>query len=182
MTKHITIKFPTDFLKIKISTDGSSTGSYFSITGETKDCGGCIHDEILKERPDLAPLVALHLSDLDGVPMHAEANGFYWLAKAAGIPMRWEPEQDEATCLQFYANHCRIDIHDAEFDAAEVKKLYDMGARSVATSEEVTEKCKEDMHKAGVSRAQKLWKKFCDNMRPRWKAEAIKGLALIESL
>ena len=64
---------------------------YFSVTGTLWQCkrdadagnergwisGGCLHDEILSTWPALAPLVALHLSDDDGVPMHAEANGRY---------------------------------------------------------------------------------------------------------
>ena len=166
---------------------------YFSITAEIGtpnqlksgnfQAGGCLHEDIAKKFPKLRPLIPLHLSNVEtGAPMHAEENGFYWLAKAAGIPMRWEPEQDEETCLKFYADHCRIDMHDAEFDAAEVKKAYDMGERSVATSEEVTQKCKEEMNKAGVLLARKWFADKVGEMRPRWKSEAKAGLALIESL
>lgn len=45
---------------------------------ENPDLGGCIHDEILQAAPELAPLVAAHLADQDGTPMHAEANGWYF--------------------------------------------------------------------------------------------------------
>jgi hypothetical protein len=61
---------------------------YFSITGDIRKTdkryrdpvimGGAIHDEILKYFPHLAPLVEVHLSDCDGLPMHAEANARYW--------------------------------------------------------------------------------------------------------
>jgi hypothetical protein len=64
---------------------------YFSITGEIwkankkgektgEDChtGGGIHDEILKHFPDMQDIVALHLSDKNGIPMFAIANGYYW--------------------------------------------------------------------------------------------------------
>lgn len=44
--------------------------------------GGCCHDEILKHRPDLAPFIALHLSNCDGVPMYGAENGFYWFQGA----------------------------------------------------------------------------------------------------
>lgn len=41
--------------------------------------GGCIHEIISKLRPDLNPLIALHLSDVTGLPMYALENGYYHL-------------------------------------------------------------------------------------------------------
>lgn len=62
---------------------------YFSITATEYDAvtlrrvsGGCLHEQILAADPTLAPLVDLHLSDSDGVPLHAEENGWYWLMGA----------------------------------------------------------------------------------------------------
>ena len=40
--------------------------------------GGCCHEHILALDPEFAPFTALHLSDQDGVPMHAFANAWYW--------------------------------------------------------------------------------------------------------
>ncbi len=63
---------------------------YFSITGEVYNprsrrrggdgciMGGCIHDVIVSYWPQVQPLVNLHLSDIDGVPMHAADNAAYW--------------------------------------------------------------------------------------------------------
>jgi hypothetical protein len=61
---------------------------YFSITGEVDRqaknnrwmpfLSGCIHEEILEHFPELQPLVAVHLADQNGVPMHAYANAAYW--------------------------------------------------------------------------------------------------------
>lgn len=88
---------------------------YFSITGSIKKTdkryrdpyimGGAIHEEILKHFPELAPLVEVHLSEPDGVPMYAEENARYWagLSKwSDGRPMsprdnygRVEIETDE---------------------------------------------------------------------------------------
>lgn len=55
---------------------------YFSLTLEATDEGGCNHEKLTAEWPELADLAALHLSDIDGVPMHAEGNGWYFLAGA----------------------------------------------------------------------------------------------------
>lgn len=40
--------------------------------------GGTAHQSILRAFPEMADIVALHLSDTDGVPMHADANSWYW--------------------------------------------------------------------------------------------------------
>ena len=63
---------------------------YFSLTGEVwrcrngkragNDCDRCgmLHEEILKHFPELQPVADLHLSDVNGVPMHAVENGWHW--------------------------------------------------------------------------------------------------------
>lgn len=40
---------------------------------------GCCHAEIGQILPELSPLINLHLCDATGSPMHAAANGFYFL-------------------------------------------------------------------------------------------------------
>jgi hypothetical protein len=67
--------------------DGNSN-AYFSITGETYyraknnrwvfNTGDCIHEEILQQFPQLKSLCDIHLSDENGVPMHAFENAGYW--------------------------------------------------------------------------------------------------------
>lgn len=44
--------------------------------------GGCCHEHILALAPEFSPFAALHLSDQDGVPMHAFANAWYWFQGA----------------------------------------------------------------------------------------------------
>ena len=63
---------------------------YFSVTGEVINprsvsrggdgflLGGSIHGEILHVWPELAPVVALHLAQDDGVPLHAASNAAFW--------------------------------------------------------------------------------------------------------
>ena len=92
---------------------------YFSITGEIwhrkasggKDlryrgafAGGCLHEEILKAWPDLSDLVALHLSDIDGAPMHSVENGWYWNGGT-----KWQEYKRETL-----ADHLRISPEEAD--------------------------------------------------------------------
>lgn len=62
-----------------------NSAPYFSLTyeettarGRFEACGAG-HDEILRRFPRFRDLAALHLSDIDGAPMHALENGFYHL-------------------------------------------------------------------------------------------------------
>lgn len=67
---------------------GGNSYAHYSITGTVKKLDkrfrdpvitcGAIHEIILAHFPELAPLVEVHLSEPDGVPMHAEANARYW--------------------------------------------------------------------------------------------------------
>jgi hypothetical protein len=45
------------------------------------EAGGCLHPEIAKHFPELAPLIPYHLCSTDG-PMHYIANTLYWLGKS----------------------------------------------------------------------------------------------------
>jgi len=79
-------------IKIRLNDECKNGHQDFSVTatfweiGKTRNdrnmiCGGCCHEEILKIRPDLKQFTDLHLCDFNGVPMYAEANGFYHLIK-----------------------------------------------------------------------------------------------------
>lgn len=95
---------------------------YFSLTvdvhrkGFPNQCqsGGCDHETILKYYPKYADLAALHLSDIDGVPMHAEANGWYWMAGAAsdhfGEKYHGGKDKTPEQSLQVFANHARVSL------------------------------------------------------------------------
>lgn len=56
---------------------------HFSVTAEDRynrhhvQACGCMHEEVLRYWPKLAPVVRVHLSDRHGVPMHAVANALY---------------------------------------------------------------------------------------------------------
>ena len=56
---------------------------YFSLTGRIvingrTDISGAIHEEILKYFPQLEDFASIHLSDIDGKPLHSLENGKYW--------------------------------------------------------------------------------------------------------
>lgn len=52
--------------------------------GREPDTFGADHEAIVRAFPKLAPFVALHLSDPDGVPMYAYENGWYWYSSYDG--------------------------------------------------------------------------------------------------
>jgi hypothetical protein len=94
--------------------------AHFSLTGKIcisqngrlrEHSAGCIHEEILAQFPELKGFASLHLSDSDGVPMHAVANGWYW---AGGTKWNGTPNID------FLASHLRIHQEDADYIVAEV--------------------------------------------------------------
>lgn len=109
----------TELLKVKaeLSFHKGNKSPYFSITGSvykaTKSgkrdmryqdsirCG-CLHEDILKAYPGMRDLVELHLSDMNGSPMHAVANGWYYLQK---------PEEFK---LEVTARHLRVSLEEAQ--------------------------------------------------------------------
>lgn len=162
---------------------------YFTLTytqhrkGFPDQCysGGAGHREILRHFPRFADLAALHLADIDGVPMRAEANGWYQLAGALGGAgerfhggnsdrQHWKPDgtfdgyrhSTPAECLQAFADHCRIPIEDAASIRAQVH------AAAVDVARDVFPDWKY---------ARTVWAALCEAMRPRWKAEAEAAIA-----
>jgi hypothetical protein len=63
-----------------------------------------MHDDVLKYFPQLALVVALHLSDDRGIPMHLEANGLFHLGFGKYSTLN----------LQYAADHFRITVAEAQ--------------------------------------------------------------------
>lgn len=103
---------------------GNNPKPNFSITAEiirlakngrrVEVAGGCLHDEILKHFPHLKPLVDIHLSDLDGVPMHAYDNAGYWAGNTSFNELN----------LYQLAKHLRVSPKLAEEMAEYVEDFY----------------------------------------------------------
>ena len=167
------------FLKGNSSPHFTLTGSVFrkGFDPDTAHMFGCLHDLILKRFPKFADLAALHLSDIDGQPMHAEANGWYWLAGALGgmgerhhggngKSQHWKPdgefdgyrESTPAECLAVFADHCRIPLAEAE--AIRDRCLAAILPNPWGTREHYVEASRD------------AWRAVLESMRPRWKAEA----------
>ena len=156
---------------------------YFSITADygVNECG-CLHERILKAFPQYADLVAMHLSDIDGVPMHAEANGWYVLAGyLGGMGERYHagngdrytkpPTSDEL--LQRFADHCRVTTDEASAIANDVMVAHGLDEEAMAAAESAI-----GVRLAVKARhARARWAQICESMKPRWNAEAIEVIA-----
>lgn len=132
---------------------------YFSATAEERnprtgriEACGAMHDAILAAAPELADFVALHLSDVDGLPLHAKANGYYWLAGAlGGLGERYHggnssPERSPEECLKVFADYMRITPEQADALI--------------------------DAFRGGKGAVREQFEAWADAQRPRWKLEA----------
>lgn len=173
---------------------------YFSVTAEVRhpranDCNafGCLHEDVLQHWPKLAPVVALHLCDDDGAPMHAAENAWYALAGYYGgageryhagnsegnfpiPPERIDPAKPWRTleyrlptfdeCLERFAEHVRVPVGEA---------------RTLADGWRV------QVHQALMAgteppKLKMLMAAWLETQRPRWKAEAEAAKALLSEL
>lgn len=146
---------------------------YFTITTEVHQkgypdrfwSGGADHETILKRFPRFADLVALHLSDIDGVPMHAVENGWYSLAGALGgageeyhrgnAESYGRMDVSPDGCLQAFADHLRIDLTRAAEIRDEFRNEELTGAEAKARLAEIVDGLRVD------------WKRQADEVRER---------------
>lgn len=63
--------------------------AYVTVTVESNDFGGCMHELVLKHAPHLKPLVELHLTAVTGEPMHYISNAAHWWGLATGTS-QWD--------------------------------------------------------------------------------------------
>jgi hypothetical protein len=173
---------------------------YFSITADQRraergvwreDSGGCLHEEIETQWPGkFSDLIALHLSDINGVPMHFLGNGWYNLAGCLGgageryhvgnserhfpkDPADLDPAKPWSTtdyrmptiseCVPVFARHCRIPLAEA-FAIVEAVRL-ELGPENEANNAP-------PYSKQDYKRARAKWDAIGAAMLPRFKAEA----------
>ena len=134
--------------------------------GYVAGCGAA-HDLILSAKPDLADLVALHLSDGLGTPMHAVANAIYWASGVVDLRQRFTPKNgggittsrttDE--CLSILKNHLRTtDEETAAFVNALDAAIYNTTADGPHLSAMLTRRAEDWLRDNGLP--------------DRWEAEA----------
>ncbi|MCP4899769.1 MAG: hypothetical protein GY906_22615 [bacterium] len=179
-----------------------NSAPYFTLTadqhrkGFPHQCqsGGADHEAILKHWPQFADLAALHLSDINGTPMHAEANGWYALAGAlpdnAGekfhcgnseqhMPKPPEKRQHEwdATeyrkptpdeCLAQFARHARISVETAQTVCEEVVCVFNEWWTHELSRPETERRTQQ----ACWQRARQRFGEWIADQQPRWKREA----------
>lgn len=139
-----------------------NSSPYFSVTVDGREngregFGGCCHDKVLQHFPQLADLVALHLCDMDGAPMYADSNGFYWLAGIVDMGQEYHGGSGQygkpaSECIRIAADHFRITEKEVIALAGRCNKAFKAG---------------------GTDAAKAVAKEFTDAQRPRWKAEAL---------
>jgi len=145
---------------------------YFMVTGELyhgrvktrePEMCGCIHEEILKAFPSMTDIVALHLSDIDGIPMHAAANGYYWLAGTVpgGLGQEYHGGNGSngrtpVECFNILKEHLRISDDETRTIRYDVLK-------AIATTPGI---------KGGLAAGKSRFGEFVESLKPRWKSEA----------
>lgn len=82
VTNHAYFSVTADVAQ-KFTGTPSRMGEYMQINKQVFEIwgGGCMHDKVLEYFPEMADIVALHLSDIDGMPMYAVENGWYHITR-----------------------------------------------------------------------------------------------------
>lgn len=144
---------------------GTHSGASRHRRGLESDGAGCDHSAILGAFPGLAPFVAVHLSDYpSGVPMHAEANAWYFTRPACAA---YELQHYGASYIERHGSpleRCARTLRCAVGDLP-----YEL-VRAVAGDDPLDSYTRED------------FAAFVDTLRPRWAREASAARALLESL
>lgn len=126
-----------------------NSSPHFSLTYDHGGSCGAGHETILEHFPQFADMAAMHLSDIDGVPMYALENGFYHLGGT-----HWErPKFDVA------ARHFRITEDEAR---ALVANLFGDSFSVHAGF----------LSKGEAAKAKSKLALWVEQQKPRWKAEA----------
>lgn len=87
------------------------------------EAGGCLHEDIARAFPELAPLIRWHLCSSDG-PMHYVANTLYWLGRSGwtdgkpGAPPNLEHARSSAAWPEMPESYLSPVLSNADVTAA----------------------------------------------------------------
>jgi hypothetical protein len=148
---------------------------YFSLTYESiqpgrreADSCGAEHGDVVGKWPELRLLADIHLADINGVPLHAVENGWWFLATAPRIQddglagsAKWCPsdKKTERHYLEIFGEHCRVTL----------LKAYEVKARLLEVAD-----------KDGLAVAKLIFKAWVEEQKPRWKLEASHAIKFLD--
>jgi hypothetical protein len=150
---------------------------YFSLTAVEYDkrgrdvAGGAMHDRIVELFPRFRDLADMHLSDMNGVPMHAVENGWYFAKGGQFMGERWmqvnkdcTPEENLEKCQASLAKLLRITWDEAEplMALGQLWREY----KKADWDNDV----ERDLH---AETCRKAFVGLVNDMKPRWKGEAL---------
>lgn len=95
---------------------GTWDGRACKRNGRESTYGGADHETILRAAPELAPIVAVHLSGPDGTPMHARANAWYFYSGKAAAYEREQVERGHT----YYGKMLETSDHDRAAQALNI--------------------------------------------------------------
>jgi hypothetical protein len=141
-----------------------NSAPYFSLTCDYPGGRGADHARILSEFPEFADLAALHLSNMDGTPIHAAENAFYHMGGCtefrpgnlyytAGREPPYGPNFKHAAGL--------LRITEAEARQLQADLFGDSYSETGGF-----------LSKSAEQAAQARLAEWCETQKPRWKAEA----------
>lgn len=132
---------------------GNRSGKSRRKAGMECDGGGSMHDLIGREFPELFPVIAVHLADEHGVPIHAANNGWYFYS---GQAREWEENSE----FQVYGLNS-----DNRTDVERAAQALHIPAKRL---------------RKGMSRVQ--FEQFVEKLKPWWQEMSDQARATLEAI
>lgn len=143
--------------------------------------GGCMHEQIEKKfRGQFSDLIALHLSDINGVPMHDGSNAFYFAGGCGHTEFTKEGIKRsvfKSTCEQYDVDYESIKaLVEKSDEPPGIWKRWDGTpnvehlASHLRISLAVAQSMVDGVLAGELNRDH--FDKFVEEQKPRWKAEA----------
>lgn len=168
-------------INIRLNDECKNGHQDFAITGDIYQkgkprtdryyiAGGCIHEDIVKAKPELKIFVNLHLCDWEGIPIYAVENGFYHLREGFNNTKPESANFKKEFCDYYRVTPSQFDI----LNSSRNKLQYALNLQKLG----ILTQWKEEANKAIALLEQMTGKKFVsDSVKTQFNAptgEAIK--------